>query len=188
MSDMPTPNPDQANRKLALKLVVVAVVMVGFGFALVPLYDVFCDITGLNGKTRGQALYTAKTVDKERSIKVEFMAESARGMPWVFEPVVRSMRVHPGEQYEVTFLVRNKANEAITGQAIPSVSPGEASLYFNKTECFCFEQQLLAAGETLEMPMRFFVDTQIPESVHTITLSYRMFNISEQTDASVAKQ
>lgn len=168
----------QANRNTVKRLVVVTVAMFGFGFALVPLYDVFCDITGLNGKTGriGQEQALTTSVDKQRVVTVEFITSVNEELPWEFRPVVRKMKVHPGEIGEAVFLVRNRSDADIVGQAVPSVVPGKAARYFNKTECFCFTRQPLKAGESKEMPMRFVVDPQLPKGITTLTLSYTFFD------------
>jgi cytochrome c oxidase assembly protein subunit 11 len=171
------------NKKLILRLIAVVGGMFLFAFALVPLYNVFCDITGINGKTRGQALYESVKVDKERVITVEFLTNINRGMPWEFKSMVKSIEVHPGELNEVRFYAKNRSKFDIVGQSVPSVSPGEAALYLNKTECFCFDQQRLNAGEEIEMPMKFYLDTDIPEEITRLTLSYQLFNITESVDA-----
>lgn len=159
----------------------VPVLMFGFGFALVPLYDVICDITGLNGKTgRIQASeIDAAQVDLSRTIEVRFLANTNTGLPWSFEPLVKRMDVHPGEVNEAVFRVRSTSTETTLGQAIPSVSPGTAAQYFNKTECFCFTQQELAGLETRDMPMRFVVGTGISEDIEEITLSYTFFVLDQ---------
>lgn len=174
----------QANKKLVIRLLGVVGMMSLFVVALVPLYNVFCDITGINGKTRGKALYQAVEIDKERIIVVEFLTNVNRGMPWEFEPLVKSIEVHPGELNEVHFYAKNRSKFDIIGQSVPSVSPGEAALYLNKTECFCFDQQRLAAGEEVEMPMKFYLDVDIPEDITRLTLSYQLFNITESVNAA----
>jgi cytochrome c oxidase assembly protein subunit 11 len=169
----------KANRRLIALLAAVTVGMFGFGFALVPLYNVFCAITGLNGKTGridADAAMTA-VVDTDRRITVEFVTTVDGALPWEFHSIVKKMQVHPGELSEARFYARNLAARAIVGQAIPSVSPGQAGKYFSKTECFCFTQQTLQAGEEQEMPVRFVVDPALPEHVRTITLSYTFFNV-----------
>lgn len=167
------------NKKLVLRLFAVVGGMFLFAFALVPLYNVFCDITGINGKTRGQALYQNVEVDSERVVIVEFITNVNRGMPWEFEPRVKSIKVHPGELNEVRFYAKNRSKFDIVGQSVPSVSPGEAALYLNKTECFCFDQQRLVAGEEIEMPMKFYIDADIPEDITRLTLSYQLFNVTD---------
>ena len=135
------------NNKTVKKLLLVVVAMFGFGFALVPLYDVFCDITGLNGKTNSTAVaYTASSVDESRTVRVQFITRNAKGIPWEFEPVINEIDVHPGEMKLVSFYAKNNAVHDIIGQAVPSVSPGLAANYFHNIECFCFTQQPLAAG------------------------------------------
>ncbi len=168
-------------RNSALKLAIIPLLMFGFGFALVPLYDVFCDITGLNGKTgriEAAEIDTAQ-VDLTRTIEVRFLANTSTGLPWSFEPLVKKMEVHPGQVYEAAFRVRSASDSKTLGQAVPSVSPGLASLHFNKTECFCFTQQELAARETRDMPLRFVVGTGISEDIEQITLSYTFFSLDQ---------
>ena len=129
---------ESPNKKLVIKLVAIVFGMFTFGFALVPLYDVFCDITGINGKTNETAIvYEAIDIDKDRLITVEFITKTTTGMPWAFEARTERIQVHPGELNTVEFYVRNPAFRDIVGQAIPSVSPGTAAIYLNKTECFC---------------------------------------------------
>ena len=172
------------NRKLILQLVAVVGGMFLFAFALVPLYNVFCDITGINGKTRGQALYESVEIDTKRTIRVEFLTNINRGMPWEFKSLVKWIDVHPGELNEVRFYAKNRSKFDIIGQSVPSVSPGEAALYLNKTECFCFDQQRLNSGEEIEMPMKFYLDADIPKDITRLTLSYRLFNITEAAQSA----
>src|SRR5690554_842684 len=150
-------------------------------WVLPPIYDVFCQVTGLNGKTGGR--YEAvdmREVDTSRSITVQFIAVNNEEMPWQFKPSVRSIKVHPGEQTRVDYLAVNPTNRDMIAQAIPSVVPFKASTYFHKTECFCFEQQPLQAGDSAEMPMLFIVDQDLPPEVHTITLSYTLFDVTDR--------
>ena len=153
--------------------------MFGFGFALVPLYDVFCDITGINGKTGRVEASTidASQVDISRTIEVRFLASTNAGLPWSFEPVVKKMEVHPGKLYEAMYRVKSSSAGPTTGQAIPSVSPGLAAEHFNKTECFCFTKQELAGYESRDMPLRFIIGSGISENIEQITLSYTFFSI-----------
>ncbi len=171
------------NKKLIKRLIGIVAGMFLFAFALVPLYNVFCDITGINGKTRGQALYQDVDIDKSRVVTVEFLTNVNRGMPWKFESELKSIEVHPGELNEVIFYAKNNSKFDIVGQSVPSVSPGEAALYLNKTECFCFDQQKLLAGEDIKMPMKFFIDADIPEDITRLTLSYQLFNITDAVNA-----
>lgn len=168
---------NKSNKKVIKNLLFVVVGMFGFGFALVPLYDVFCDLTGLNGKTTGEQYVITEPiqVDTSRKIKVEFLANTNDGMPWEFEPLSYSVTVHPGEAMRVEYIARNKTSRDIVGTATPSVSPGQAAAYFQKTECFCFTEQILKAGEEKVMPVVFIVDPAIDEDVKEITLSYTFF-------------
>lgn len=170
----------QKNRRTVTKLSFVAAAMVGFGFALVPLYDLICDITGLNGKTgrleKEQAL--AQHEDKSRLITIEFDAHVSADLPWEFGPKVKRMQIHPGQIGEALYVARNISGHRTLGQAVPSVVPSKAAKYFNKTECFCFTQQAFEAGEGRDMPLRFIVDPDLPKDVDTITLSYRFFKLN----------
>jgi len=165
-----------ANRRLIRRLVLATLVMFGFGFAMVPLYNVFCDITGLNGKT-GRAVEAELDlqVDESRTVTVEFIATVNGEMPWDFRPVVTRMQVHPGKVYAASYRAENRSGRAVAGQAVPSVTPGEAALHFVKTECFCFTRQELKAGQVQDMPLRFVVDRRLPKEINTVTLSYTFF-------------
>lgn len=174
---------DTLNNKMVLKLLVVVVGMFGFGFALVPLYDVFCDITGLNGKTNSSAAaYNSMVVDDSRTVTVEFITRTNTGMPWEFSAQTQRIKVHPGELHQVAFYVRNPARRDMVAQAIPSVSPGLAALYLNKTECFCFNQQPLSAGQEAYMPMQFYIDPQVPEDIQYLTLQYTLYDVTERKE------
>jgi len=164
-----------------VKLAIIPLLMFGFGFALVPLYNVLCDVTGLNGKTgRIEASeIDPGRVDLSRTIEVRFITTTNAGLPWSFKPLVKMMEVHPGQINEAMFRVRNSSGDITNGQAVPSVSPGLAAEHFNKTECFCFSQQQLAGHESRDMPVRFIVDTDIPETVAQITLSYTFFSLDK---------
>ena len=166
-----------ANSKVVKRLGIAALLMFGFGFAMVPLYDVFCDITGLNGKTGRIALEDAlsQTVDEDRLVTVEFLATVHSDLPWEFRPMVRRIKVHPGEVNEVNYYAMNNTDNLVTGQAVPSLAPGLAAKYFNKTECFCFTRQSLGPGEGKDMPLRFVVDPALPENVRTVSLSYTFY-------------
>ena len=171
----------KVSRSQLMKIVLVPIFMFGFGFALVPLYDIFCDITGQNGKTgRIEASAIDEIgVDTSRTIEVRFLAQTNTGLPWSFEPVVETMQVHPGQVYEAHYRVRSSSRDKTLGQAVPSVSPGLAAKHFNKTECFCFTQQELNAFETRDMPLRFIVDRGIAEEINEITLSYTFFSLDK---------
>ena len=175
---MNTGNKD--NKKLIKKLVFTVVFMFGFGFALVPLYDVFCDITGLNGKTNSEAAAASDAVDTSRLITVEFIARTQGNFPWTFQPEIKRMKVHPGEMHELNYLVENLSADDMVVQAIPSVAPGMAASYFHKIECFCFNHQPLVQGQKADLGLQFYIDRDIPEEYTTVTLSYTVFDISDK--------
>jgi cytochrome c oxidase assembly protein subunit 11 len=176
-----------ATQKITLKLVVAAVGMFVFAvFLMPPLYDVFCEITGIGGKTAGQYEGEAAAIDAERVVKVQFVATNNGAMSWEFAPVEYQVRVHPGEKTAVEFYARNPTARAMTAQAIPNVTPNNAAEFFHKTECFCFNKQSLGAGEETNMGLVFIVDPELPATVTTITLSYTLFDVSEEAEPAVA--
>ncbi len=178
----------QDTTRTVKKLFVFAIVMFGFGYAMVPIYDVLCDITGLNGKTGEISQSEAETsrVDVDRLVTVEFDTNVNPALPWKFKVAEYKMMIHPGEIAEAVFIVENESNRAVIGQAVPSVAPAQASLFFNKTECFCFTKQLLEAGERKEMIVRFVVDSKLPEKITTMTLSYTFFRAPDSNDVTIS--
>lgn len=168
---------------LVLRLALVTVLMFGFGYLLVPLYDKFCEVTGLGGRTGEISTSEGvdKRVDESRRVTVHFDANVNSGLPWAFEPTEATMEVHPGRLYETAYRAHNRSDRPVVAQAVPSVAPGQASLYFNKTECFCFTEQMLEAGETRDMPVRFVIDPELPERVELVTLSYIVYQNEEAT-------
>lgn len=159
------------------RLVIFAIAMTGFGFALVPLYDVFCRVLGINGKTGPQAVYDSKmSVDKTRKVTIQFLATKNEKLPWSFYPMTKSMSVHPGERHSVAYFAKNNTNHEMTVQAVPSVAPNNAAVYLKKIACFCFNRQTVKGGEEVKMPLQFYLEPKLPKSVHTVTLSYTLFN------------
>lgn len=181
MSDEKTSNNSltkQLNAVMLGKLLVVAVIMLGFGYALVPIYKQICELTGVNVLTVQSEFSKApknSQIDLSREITVEFDANTQG--PWRFRPVVSSLKVHPGEMAQVVYEVVNKQAFKMNAQAIPSYAPQQASPYFKKVECFCFKQQTLEANEARQMPVMFFIDPALPKDVKTITLSYTFFQV-----------
>ena len=172
---------DTKTNRSAVKLGLIALAMFGFGYALVPLYDVLCDITGLNGKSENVSQQQPQAnfeVDESRTITVEFVTNLNQGMAWDFKPEIAKIQVHPGKAYQTSFFVNNKTKRSIIGQAVPSVAPFAAANHFIKTECFCFTNQLLEAGQSMEMPVVFVINPALPEHVKTVTLSYTYFDVS----------
>lgn len=156
--------------------VVALLLMVGFTIALVPLYNAFCQLTGLNGTATSRVQELAgETPDISRTVTVQFVTRTASGLPWRLEPRQSQIRVHPGGAYRVEFAFTNFGRHAYRGRAVPSVSPGEASLYLHKVTCFCFSEQRLEAGEHLALPVVFRLSTALPADVHTVTLAYTLY-------------
>ncbi|WP_028996401.1 cytochrome c oxidase assembly protein [Azohydromonas australica] len=180
------------NLHMVGKLTLVAALMFGFGYALVPLYKHICEALGINvlslserqtanfGRGTADALNTQ--VDRSRTITVEFDA-NARG-PWDFKPAQATLKVHPGELATVMYEFRNRQPRAMTAQAIPSYAPKQATAYFNKVECFCFNEYTLAPGESRQWPVAFVIDPKLPKDVTTITLSYTFFEVSGKNAAA----
>ena len=168
------------NRNGATVLLLVSVVagMVGLSFASVPLYRMFCQATGLGGTT--QRAVTAPTKAAEAVVTVRFDAETAPDLDWEFRPLQSMVTVHPGEQRQIFFRAVNKTASPVTGSATYNVTPAKAGIYFDKLQCFCFNEQFLAPGESRDIGVVFFVDPDIltdpnTSDVRTITLSYTMF-------------
>lgn len=183
------------NRKVLLVSVMVVLGMFGFGFALVPLYNVFCDAFGFNGRITAiengsyQASSIAKQilrggVDKSRTVTLQFMVTDNHALDLEFRPLITQVAVNPGEVKEVAYYVKNLTDKEMVLQAIPSVSPGIATKYLAKIECFCFSKQVLKPGEAKAMPLRFVVDSGIPKNIQVMTLSYRFIDIKPAATAS----
>ena len=174
----------KANIRITKKSLLVTVGMFGFGFALIPLYSVICDVFGLNGRfidlqKTEQAEYVAnveRRIDTKRKVRVEFLTTLNQKLNWEFKAREYTVDVHPGKVTEVMFYAKNLMDRDVVAQAVPSVSPGNAAKYFSKMECFCFTNQTFKAGEAREMPLRFYVDPNLPKSIETISLSYTFFD------------
>jgi cytochrome c oxidase assembly protein subunit 11 len=175
---MSTPTPATRNRGVLKAALIVCACAFLFGFAMVPIYRIACEHVFGNKLAQGAASSekTAAFVeDDTRTIRVQFVASVNSKLPWAFQSEIPSIEVHPGKITEAWFNATNNAKEAIVGNAVPSVAPSTASLYFNKTECFCFTEQVLAAGESRRMPVRFIVDPKLPKEVTELTLSYTFY-------------
>lgn len=168
---------EQRTRRLVPKLALVAVAMFAFGvWAMPPLYDRFCEVLGIGeaGVRTAEAVPTdLEAID--RQVRLRFNATTNSALPWVFEPGQNAMDVRLGEPSEALYLAMNTQARPTYGRAVYNVSPPEASLYFVKTECFCFTEQVLAANETREMPVYFYVQPDLPAHIEEITLSYTFF-------------
>ncbi len=172
---------DLKNKRLVRKLLWLVTGSLLFAFALVPLYDVLCSLTGLNGKTQNTAALIAKAkVDNSRWVNVQFTSSVMPGLGWNFYPKQAGIKLHPGQIETVVFVAKNTTNEVVAGQAVPSVTPGIAAVNLKKIECFCFVRQSLKPGEEKEMPLRFFVSPDLPKDVSDMTLSYSFFPAVEE--------
>ena len=162
---------------LAGRLVLFAAGMFAFGFfVLPPLYEVFCEITGFGGRTNPTAVAAREAPDYDRTVRIEFVTTVNNYAPWDFDADVDSMSVHPGKMYYATFTASTRSDRSLVGQAVPSVAPVLATEHFRKIECFCFDSQELAGGETRALPLSFIVDPELPGFIDTITLSYTFFD------------
>jgi cytochrome c oxidase assembly protein subunit 11 len=169
------------NQVMLKKLLAIVVLMGAFGLALVPFYKKICEVTGISQTrvvTRAEAKNTQ--VDLSRTITVQFDATINQQMPWRFAPEQRTIQIHPGEVAQMVYTVTNTTGKAMVGQARPSYGPEIAGKYFNKLECFCFNQQTLAANETRQMPVVFYIGRDLPKNVTTLTLSYTFFDMTAE--------
>ncbi|QSA98766.1 cytochrome c oxidase assembly protein [Methylococcus sp. EFPC2] len=171
----------KANARLVRRMVLIAVAMFGFGFALVPFYDVFCDLTGLNGKVKSEASADGGyQVDANREVNLEFVTSVNGDTPLKFRAEQAKIKIHPGQFYTVKFYAENTSDRGLIGQAIPSVAPGTASPLLKKAQCFCFTAQKFEPHQEREMPVRFVVDPSLPADVKDMTLSYTFFDITDK--------
>lgn len=172
----------RANRKLVGALLIMTVCSFAFGWALVPLYDVFCRAVGVgNAEAKDGPSVVKENVDPNREITVEFVASPASVGSYEFRPKVGSMKVHPGKLYETEFFAKNLTSVPSIAQAVPSISPTGTAQYFHKTECFCFTPQKFGVGEGRDMPVRFIVDPQLPANVDRLTLAYTFYDTTQST-------
>ena len=169
-------------KKTLIKLIVAVPLMFAFGFALVPLYDVFCEVTGLNGKVFQSEHSDELVVDDGRQISLQFISTNNENMPWTFKPSDQVMDIQTGKYHTATFYVKNTTDKPMTAQAVPSVAPSNAAEYLKKLECFCFEQQFLNPGEEALLPVRFIFDDSLPGTINNVALSYTIFDITDRVD------
>ncbi len=184
----PTPS-SQRNRGVLKAALVVCACAFLFGFAMVPIYRIACEhVFGIKlaQGAASEAKTSAFVEDDSRTIHVQFVASVNSKLPWAFQPEAPSIDVHPGKLTEAWFDATNNAKEAIVGNAVPSIAPNTASLYFNKTECFCFTEQLLKTGESRRMPVRFVIDPKLPREITELTLSYTFYENTVATQRVAA--
>ena len=168
-------------QQILLRNLLLAIVSMGaFAFVLVPLYDVFCDATGLNGKLDlSVKAATPQGIDFSRNVTVEFVVNHNAEMPWEFKAKHHTLIVHPGELASTAYYAKNNTNKTMTAQAIPSISPSKVSKYFKKVECFCFSSQKLGPGQSAHLGLRFYLAPDFPKEVHRLTLAYTIFDVTK---------
>ncbi|WP_075882016.1 cytochrome c oxidase assembly protein [Vreelandella massiliensis] len=170
---------DRAVRRTVIRTGAALIGM--FAFALVPLYDVFCQITGLNGKVSTSAQQmTSQGVDENRYVTVQFITRGSAGLPWKMDIATQQVRLHPGQVTEVDFVFTNYSEQESWGRAVPSVSPSRASQYLRKINCFCFDKQMLKANEKLKLPLIFQLVRDLPQDINTVTLVYTLYPVDEK--------
>jgi cytochrome c oxidase assembly protein subunit 11 len=178
----------QKNRKTTRRLLLVAVGMFGFGFALWPLYGVLCQVTGLGGRAIQVSENNDQAVASDRVVSIRFDASVNSSLPWEFKAKDKVGEYNLGVPSMALYEAMNPGSETVTGQATYNVSPPEASLYFVKTECFCFTEQTLASNESREMPVYFYIKSDLPEHIKDITLSYTFYRQGYEPSNNMAHQ
>lgn len=177
-------NPKQ-HKKLLIALISVVLGMCVFAYALVPIYNTLCRTFGINGKPDLTPELPSTSIVYNRTVNVEFLTTENKSLPWKFYPKTGRLAVHPGKSERVVFYVENDSDHTMIVQAIPSVTPGPAARYFKKTECFCFTQQTLKAHEAMDLPLLFHLDPKLPKDIHTLTLAYTLFDVTNRKNASI---
>jgi cytochrome c oxidase assembly protein subunit 11 len=176
-----------SNGKKTIKFLGATVVaMFFFSFALVPLYNVFCEVTGINGKIFQSDDSDKYTSIEGRDVAVQFISSNNENMPWTFKPSNEVMGVVTGKYYNANFYVKNTTGKTMTAQAVPSIAPSNAAAHLKKLECFCFEQQELAPGEEALLPVKFLISNELPETIQNVILSYTIFDITDYNQEKLA--
>lgn len=179
---------NQGSKKTIRTLCFAVLGMFTFSFALVPLYNVFCEVTGLNGKIELRATNNTNIeIDDGRDVSIQFVSHNNEEMPWTFEPSEDSIKIKTGKYHTATFYVKNPTNRTMIAQAIPSVAPSNAASHLKKLECFCFEQQELAPGEDALLPVRLIFDDKLPSSINSVVLSYTIFDVTDYDDIELTQ-
>lgn len=181
-----TPKAKAARKRSMVEMALLTLAMFGFGFAMVPLYNALCEITGLNGRDKGMLVATTVSAEPDfsRTVTVQFLTVVNGGREWTFRPEQSEIKVHPGEFTTVNFVAENLLDQDVVGQAVPAVTPGKAARHVKKTECFCFNQQPFKAREKKIMPVRLMLDPDLPKDLNTVTLSYTFFDVTELAQQS----
>ena len=178
---------NEGSKKTIKTLCFAVLGMFTFSFALVPLYNVFCEVTGLNGKIELRATNDKNIeVDDGRDISIQFVSHNNEEMPWTFRPSEDNIQIQTGKYHTATFYVKNTTNKKMVAQAVPSVAPSNAAAHLKKLECFCFEQQELMPGEDALLPVKLLVSNELPTNIKNIILSYTIFDITDYNDEAIA--
>jgi cytochrome c oxidase assembly protein subunit 11 len=190
--NMAANNSQRKNHRTGLLLGGIVLLMFGFGFALVPLYNLLCQVTGIQSialrSTPTTTEAKAGEVDQTRQVTVKFATSVNPNLPWEVNPSTRSMQVHPGQVYQIDFVANNRSSERVSGQAIPSLAPWQANPYFSKLECFCFNRQTLEGHQRTAMPLRFMVSPDLPAEINSLTLSYSLMRLKPGQTTAVEEQ
>ncbi len=177
-----------SNNRIIGLIMVVVLGMFGLGFAVVPLYNAFCEVTGLNGKVKAEAVSESKrTVDDTREVTIEFVTSVGKDVPMDFRVETAKMKIHPGRYYTVKFHAENLTEQAIMARAIPSIAPGPATQYLEKVECFCFSEQKFEPREHRVLPVRFTINPGLPGDIRDVTLSYTFFDITDKQQNTLTR-
>jgi cytochrome c oxidase assembly protein subunit 11 len=179
---MAQPELKKANRKLTWQLSLFAAGSLAFGFALVPLYNVLCEVTGYGDRSKlQQAASVVEAPDETRTVTIEMISSVPTFGNWEFRPERSQLEVHPGRLYVAKFYARNLREQAVTAQAVPSIAPLQATQYFRKTECFCFTPQQFAGQQARELTVRFIVDPKLPPNIDRLTLGYAIYDSQDSS-------
>ena len=179
---------NEGSKKTIKTLCFAVLGMFTFSFALVPLYDVFCEVTGLNGKIELKATNDNNIeIENGRDLSVQFVSHNNEQMPWAFRPSEDSIKIKTGKYHTTSFYVKNTTNKMMTAQAIPSVAPSNAAAHLKKLECFCFEKQELAPGEEALLPVRLIFEDALPKSINSVVLSYTIFDVTDYDKVQLSK-
>jgi cytochrome c oxidase assembly protein subunit 11 len=184
------PDRNRMVKKHLYRLLVIVALMLAFPFASIPLYKSFCQWTGVNGKIKLVASGAPRVRDDGqlgREVTVEFVADADPGLPWSLRPETSQVKVHLDESKRMVFFAENHSGQEVVARAVPSISPGEAAPHFKKTQCFCFDAISLKAEEKQEMPVVFYLDDKFPTDVSTVTLAYKVFNVTDKVQVIEAK-
>ena len=161
---------------MAIRLAAAALCMFAFGFALVPLYDIFCEVTGIRSPiVAADAATITEQPELSRPVRLEMLANAPGGAVWTFAPENDTAEVVTGQMQDINYVARNLSGGPLTGVATPDVRPAEAARYFRKVECFCFNEQDFATDEERQLLVRFYIEPDLPAHIDTITLAYTLF-------------